>query len=107
MNFAEDRAARDQSRAISYLNAFNECQLVAELVKWVCNQAGIVDQNTIPDITDPGALISESLHLLYNLLVYFNLSFLSFILANFNIWSSPFHTKWKFSVSLRIIPDGN
>ncbi|XP_057799731.1 uncharacterized protein LOC131015368 [Salvia miltiorrhiza] len=51
------RAATDQSRAISYLNAFKECQLVAELIKWLCNQAGIVDQNTIPDVTNPRALI--------------------------------------------------
>ncbi|XP_047953293.1 uncharacterized protein LOC125199263 isoform X2 [Salvia hispanica] len=51
------RAATDQPRAISYLNAFRECQLVAELIKWVCNQARIFDFNTIPDVTNPRALI--------------------------------------------------
>ncbi|KAG6391207.1 hypothetical protein SASPL_148960 [Salvia splendens] len=50
-------AATEKSWAISYLNAFKECHLVAELIKWVCNQAGIVDLNTIPDITNPRALI--------------------------------------------------
>ncbi|XP_042003478.1 uncharacterized protein LOC121752457 isoform X5 [Salvia splendens] len=51
------RAAGDQPRAISYLNAFKECQLVAELIKWVCNQARIFYFNTIPDVTNPRALI--------------------------------------------------
>ncbi|XP_047967366.1 uncharacterized protein LOC125211555 isoform X2 [Salvia hispanica] len=51
------RAATDQPRAISYLNAFRECQLVAELIKWVCNQARIFDFNTIPAVTNPRALI--------------------------------------------------
>ncbi|KAL1552358.1 hypothetical protein AAHA92_13162 [Salvia divinorum] len=51
------RAATDQPRAISYLNAFKECQLVAELIMWVCNQAGIFYLSTIPDVTNPRALI--------------------------------------------------
>lgn len=70
MNVAEDRDATDQYQAISYLNAFRKCQLVAELIKWVSNQAGLVDQNFIPDLTNPKALISESLHLFDSLLVY-------------------------------------
>ncbi|XP_042036965.1 uncharacterized protein LOC121783001 [Salvia splendens] len=57
------RAAKEKSWAISYLNAFKECHLVAELIKWVCNQAGIVDLNTIPDITNPRALIQWLLFL--------------------------------------------
>ena len=58
----------EKSWAISYLNAFKECHLVAELIKWVCNQAGIVDLNTIPDITNPRALIRELSQLLFSLL---------------------------------------
>ena len=89
-NFAEDRAATDQPRAISYLNAFRECQLVAELIKWVCNQARIFDFNTIPAVTNPRALIRESSHLLYSLLYF---SFPRFFVGNFNIWSSQSSTK--------------
>ncbi|KAG6409560.1 hypothetical protein SASPL_127600 [Salvia splendens] len=74
------RAAGDQPRAISYLNAFKECQLVAELIKWVCNQARIFYFNTIPDVTNPRALIRESSHLLYSLL-YFSFSFPRFIVV--------------------------
>lgn len=55
IQFARD--AEDQYRTISYLNAFRKCQLVAELIKWVSNQAGLVDQNVIPDLTNPKALI--------------------------------------------------
>ncbi|KAH6756286.1 hypothetical protein C2S51_038921 [Perilla frutescens var. frutescens] len=57
------RAATDHSRAISFLKAYRECQLVAELIKWVCDQAGIVDQTTTPDITNPRALIKWLLFL--------------------------------------------
>lgn len=70
MNVAEDRDATDQFQAISYLKAFCKCPLVAELIKWVSNQAGLVDQNVIPDLTNPKALISELLHLFDSLLVY-------------------------------------
>ncbi|KAK4412599.1 hypothetical protein Salat_2907000 [Sesamum alatum] len=51
------RATNDQARASSYLNAFCESQLVSELIKWASTQAGVVDQNTRPDISTPKALI--------------------------------------------------
>ncbi|PIN16855.1 hypothetical protein CDL12_10509 [Handroanthus impetiginosus] len=51
------RAATDQTRATSYLNAFSESQLVAELIKWATIQAGIVDRSNIPDISTPEDLI--------------------------------------------------
>lgn len=69
MHFAEDRDAKDQYRAMSYLNAFRECQLVSELIKWVNNQAGLMGQIDIPDLTNPKALLSELLHLLHSLLM--------------------------------------
>ncbi|KAL6502016.1 hypothetical protein OROGR_027149 [Orobanche gracilis] len=51
------RAKSDQNRAILYLSAFRESQLMAELVKWASIQAGVVDQNGRSDLTTPNALI--------------------------------------------------
>lgn len=82
MIFDEDRTAADQPQVISYLNAFNGCPLVAELVKWVSSLAGIENPNSIPDITNPRALISELLHLLFSL-VYFSSRSLNFFLGNY------------------------
>lgn len=66
MNFADCRAKSDEVSAISYLNVFRESQLVAELIRWMTFQAGIVDQNATPDISTPKALISELLMDLYS-----------------------------------------
>ncbi|KAA8525177.1 hypothetical protein F0562_006959 [Nyssa sinensis] len=47
----------DQTKAISYINAFSESHLPNQLIKWVTNQAGMEERTNRPNISTPKALI--------------------------------------------------
>uniref|UniRef100_A0A803QTR2 Uncharacterized protein n=1 Tax=Cannabis sativa TaxID=3483 RepID=A0A803QTR2_CANSA len=47
----------DQSKVISYLNAFTESCLASHLIKWLTNQIGTEGRNFRPNISTPVALI--------------------------------------------------
>ncbi|GER33905.1 EAP30/Vps36 family protein [Striga asiatica] len=51
------RAKNDEHRANSYLNAFRESQLMAELISWAGSQTEADDKNNRAVLTSPDALI--------------------------------------------------
>ncbi|PPR89651.1 hypothetical protein GOBAR_AA31032 [Gossypium barbadense] len=62
-SFVADNAIRsvrengNQTKAISYINAFSESWLLSQLIKWVTSQTGMVDKATSPNVSTPVALI--------------------------------------------------
>lgn len=51
----------DQTKTISYTNAFSSSHLSSHLVKWASNQIGMEGKVSRPNGTSPKALISKSL----------------------------------------------
>ncbi|KAE8691049.1 hypothetical protein F3Y22_tig00110893pilonHSYRG01001 [Hibiscus syriacus] len=49
----------NQTKAISYINAFSESWLPCQLIKWVTSQTGIRDKARSLNVTSPVALLSE------------------------------------------------
>ncbi|KAG4144559.1 hypothetical protein ERO13_D05G044800v2 [Gossypium hirsutum] len=62
-SFVADNAIRsvrengNQTKAISYINAFSESWLLSQLIKWVTSQNGMVDKATSLNVSTPVALI--------------------------------------------------
>ncbi|KAL8537371.1 hypothetical protein ACS0TY_012499 [Phlomoides rotata] len=52
------RATKDEAKAVAYLNAYRESQMVTQLIKWVYSQIGMVHPHTRHEITTPRALIN-------------------------------------------------
>ncbi|MBA0594182.1 hypothetical protein Gorai_011097 [Gossypium raimondii] len=65
-SFVADNAIRsvrengNQTKAISYINAFSESWLLSQLIKWVTSQNGMVDKATSLNVSTPVALIMVS-----------------------------------------------
>ncbi|KAF8388845.1 hypothetical protein HHK36_025525 [Tetracentron sinense] len=57
------RANGDQTKAISYINAFSESRLPSQLIKWVSSQIGMEEITSRPNVSTPQALIKWLLSL--------------------------------------------